>query len=473
MHSRAAFRHVRALASRATAAATKPRVTSRMIRLDDGLLAALLARGVSRRSFLKFCAAMTATLAIPASHASEIAAAVAAAPRLPLVWLHGQACGGNTATFLRSSDPTTAEILVDLLSVEYHETLMASSGPEAERSRVETMATYPNGYLAVVEGGIPTAEDGVHCMVGGRVFRDIVREVCDGAIATIAVGSCAFDGGTPAASGGETGAVGAGHVVSGGELIALPGCPLNVDNLAATIVYYLRFKKLPPTDPQHRPLFAYGGLIHNQCERRAAFEFGQFVTSWGDEGAQKGWCLYKMGCKGPEVYANCPTQKYADGTSWPVRAGHGCIGCTMPRFWDSMGPAYARLPAPLPFAPNISADFIGAAVVAGVAGVTVVHGGASYVRERRARAAGHGAPVGATEATEPAGDGAGGTDAATADVATSAALGTAAVAPPAELASPALVEETPPGTSVDEPTVDAPPVAPGSPTGDDVPDGVA
>ena len=79
------------------------------------------------------------------------------------------------------------------------------------------MATYPNGYIAVVEGGIPTAEDGVHCMVGGRFFPDIVREVRAGALATIAVGSCAFDGGTPAATGGPTGAVGAGHVASGGS----------------------------------------------------------------------------------------------------------------------------------------------------------------------------------------------------------------------------------------------------------------
>ena len=176
-----------------------------------------------------------------------------------------------------------------------------------------------------------------------------------------------------------------------------------MDNLTATIVYYLRFKKFP-TDFRQRPLFAYGGLIHNQCERRAHYEFGEFVTSWGDEAAQKGWCLYKMGCKGPEVYANCPTQKYDAGTSWPVRAGQGCIGCTMPGFWDSMGPSHGRPPSPIPFAPNTRADFIGAAVVAGVAALTVVHGGASYARERRARAEGQARQRGraTAEATEAA-----------------------------------------------------------------------
>ena len=62
-----------------------------------------------------------------------------------------------------------------------------------------------------------------------------------------------------------------------------------------------------------RPLFAYGNLIHNQCERRPHFEFGEFALAWGDEGAQTGWCLYKLGCKGPETMANCPTVRYGDG----------------------------------------------------------------------------------------------------------------------------------------------------------------
>ncbi len=332
---------------------------------------------------------------------------------------------------------------------------MAASGTAAERSLIDAMATYPNGYLAVVEGAIPTAEDGVHCMVGGRVFADIVREVCAGAVATIAVGSCAFDGGAPAASGGETGAVGIGRIVSGGQLVALPGCPLNVDNLAATIVHYLTFKRLPPIDGRGRPLFAYGGLIHNQCERRAAFEFGQFVTSWGDEGAQKGWCLYKMGCKGPEVFANCPTQQYAEGTSWAVRAGHGCIGCTMPGFWDAMGPAYARLPAPIPFVPNITVDQVGVALVGGIAAVTVVHGGASYVRARRTGAATRRA---AAAGAVPVASGADVT-AELAPVPAAVAVATP-VEPPAPVEAPAPVEvpapmeatapdETPPAVPVD------------------------
>ncbi len=358
--------------------------------LDDGLHAAMVRRGMSRRSFLRFSVAMAGVLALPTTYAPRIAAAVSAAPRIPVIWLRGQACAGNSEALFQATKPTVPELVLDLLSVDYHEAIMAASGAAAELSRTAAMEAQPNGYIAVVEGGIPIGEDGAWCTIGGRAFRDVVREVCDGALLTIAVGTCAFDGGLPAAAGGPTGAVGVDEVVPDAPLVSLPGCPLNVENLTATIVHYLTFKELPPADQRGRPLFAYGGLIHNQCERRASFEFGQFVTAWGDEASQKGWCLYKMGCKGPETYANCPTTRYADGTSWPVKAGHGCIGCTMPRFWDAMGDAYRRLPAPLPFVPELTADHVGQALVGGVAALTVVHGTASYVRARRSRPAGRG-----------------------------------------------------------------------------------
>jgi hypothetical protein len=158
---------------------------------------------------------------------------------------------------------------------------------------------------------------------------------------------------------------------------------MNAANLAATLVHFLTFRALPAADSRGRPLFAYGALLHNLCERRPHFEFGEFVLDWGDEGAQKGWCLYKMGCKGPQNFSNCATVRYDEGTSWPVQAGHGCIGCHMPGFWDQMGPAYARLPSWLPFNPDVSVDSAGMLLVGGVAALAVGHGAASMVRARR------------------------------------------------------------------------------------------
>ena len=352
---------------------------------DRTLLEYLLRKGVSRRTFLKFCGAMTATLALPASYAPRVAAALSAAPRLPVVWLEGQDCAGNTEGFLRASHPTVAELVLDTLDVEYHETIMASAGRAAEKSLSDAVAAYPGKYIAIVEGAIPLADGGIYCLVGGKTFLSTVQEVCNNALLTIAVGTCAFDGGLPAANGGPTGATGVANVVPRAKVINLPGCPMNVQNLTATIVYYLTFHSLPATDAMGRPLFAYGQLLHDQCERRAHFDAGEYVLAWGDAGAREGWCLYKMGCKGPETFANCPTVRFNDRTSWPVKAGHGCVGCTMPRFWDQMTPFYRRLSNPPGFAVDVTADQIGLGLVGVVAALSAAHGTVSYVRARRQR----------------------------------------------------------------------------------------
>jgi hydrogenase small subunit len=371
--------------------------------LDVRLGDLLARRGVSRRRFLQFGALMAAALALPATYGPRIARAVARAPRIPVIWLEGQDCAGNTEAFLRASHPTVGDLVLEILSVDYHETLMAAAGAAAERSRIETMDRFPNGYIAVVEGSIPIADGGIYCVVGGRTFREIAIEVCSGALAVIAVGSCAFDGGLPAAIGGTTGAVGIGQLVHGPPIINLPGCPMNVQNLTATIVHYLTFGVWPALDGRGRPLFAYGQLIHDQCERRAHFEHGEFVQTWGDEGHRKGWCLYKMGCKGPATFANCPTVRFNDRTSWPVKVGHGCIGCTMPGFWDQMSPFYRHLPAPPPFPTDVTVDDIGIGLVGIVGGLAAAHAVGSYVRRRRLdRAAAATAASSEPPATAPA-----------------------------------------------------------------------
>jgi hydrogenase small subunit len=356
-----------------------------MDRSEAGLVELLAEHGVSRRAFLQFSATMAGVLALPPSYAPRIARALtaAAAARTPVVWLEGQDCAGNTEGLLRASHPTVADLILNIISLDYHETIMAAAGSQAEAALASTMTTYPNGYIAVVEGGIPIADGGVYCTIGGKAFDQTVKDVCENALAVIAVGSCAFDGGLPAASGGPTGAVGASAVLPGKKVINLPGCPMNVQNLTATIVHYLTFNEFPATDAAGRPLFAYGQLIHDQCERRAHFERGEYVLEWGDAGSLNGWCLYKMGCKGPETYANCPTARFNDATSWPVKAGHGCVGCTMPHFWDTMSPFYKRLETPPPFATDVNADKLGIALVAFVAGASAIHGAASYAKYRR------------------------------------------------------------------------------------------
>jgi hydrogenase small subunit len=343
---------------------------------------------------------MAAALALPSTFAPRIARALETAPRLPVIWREGQDCAGNTEGFLRASNPSVTDLVLDVLSVDYHETIMAPAGEAAEASMHSTIDAHPGGYILIVEGAIPTTEGGIYCTVGGHTFESIVREAADDALAVISVGTCAFDGGLPAAMGGPTGALGTEAIVPGAKLINLPGCPMNVQNLTATIVHYLTFGQLPATDSHNRPYFAYGQLIHEQCERRAHFERGEYVLDWGGQGARDGWCLYKMRCKGPATMANCPTIRFNDGTSWPVKAGHGCVGCTMPGFWDWMSPFYRRLPATPGLASDVTADQVGLALVGAVAGLTAAHGAASYVRRRRAVSSAAGAAT-PSEPSEP------------------------------------------------------------------------
>lgn len=357
---------------------------------SSSLEARLQDRGISRRQFLKFCGVMAATLALPVTFTPKIARAMNTAGRLPVVWLEFQDCAGNTESFLRASAPSVADIVLEQISLDYHETLMAAAGHQSERSLQEALTQYPGQYIAIVEGSIPTKDGGIYCTIGGRTALDIAREVCGNALATIAVGACAWDGGWPGSGPNPTGAMGVKDAVPGlKNLINMPGCPVNVVNLTATLVHFLTFKELPATDAMGRPFFAYGQLIHNNCERRGHFDAGRFVETWGDEGHRMGYCLYKMGCKGPQTYSNCPSVQWNEATNWPIGVGHGCVGCMSPHFWDNTVPFYERLPHVEGFAVEATADTVGAVVVGAVAAASATHAVVSAVRAKRQPRASH------------------------------------------------------------------------------------
>ena len=350
-------------------------------RSDCSIGEILRQRGVSRRDFLKFCSAVTAAMALPASFAPRVAQALDEVKRPTLVWLEFQSCTGDSEALLRSANPTVAEIILDILSVDYHETIMAAAGHQAEEALDKTIAAFKGKYICVIEGSIPMKDGGVYGSTGGKSHLDRARQVCGGALATIAVGTCASYGGIAAAVPNPTGAVGVMQAVPGATVINLPGCPVNADNLTATIVHYLVFGKIPALDGHGRPLFAYGKRIHDNCERRPHFDAGQYVEHWGDDGHRKGFCLYKMGCKGPATFHNCPTQRYNEKTSWPIGSGHPCAGCSEPNFWDTMSPMYKRLPHVPGFGIEATADKIGVGLVAGAAAAFAVHGALNALRK--------------------------------------------------------------------------------------------
>lgn len=296
-------------------------------------------KGISRRDFMKYCTMLTATMGLSSSYVSKVAAAIANAPRTPVVWLAFAECTGCAESALRTMYPWIDELVLDIISLDYHETIMAPSGTAAEKSLHDTITKHEGKFICIADGAIPTANNGQWGTVGGKTMMEIAKEVCPKALATICIGTCASYGGLPAAAPNPSGAKSVSEV-TGLKTLNIPGCPPNPINLVGTIVNYLLFGKLPELDDKGRPLFAYGKTIHDQCPKRSHFENGEFVTSFGSEEAKKGYCLYQMGCKGPETYNNCPIVKFNDGTSWPVQAGHPCIGCSEPNFWDKFTPFY-------------------------------------------------------------------------------------------------------------------------------------
>ena len=353
-----------------------------MLPPEESFATALAKRGITRRKFVKFCTMMTAVLALPPRYVAQVAKALERTTKPVLVWLEFQDCAGNTESILRSSHPTVLEVVLDLLSWEYHETIMAGAGKQAEQALERVVSEHKGKYITVVEGAIPLADGGVYCTIAGKTALDIARHVCSNAVATIATGACAWDGGLVAAAPNPTGAVGVQEAVPGIKVVNLGGCPANPANTAAVLVHYLTFGELPALDQYNRPLFAYGRIIHDQCERRAHYDAGRYVEEWGDEGHRRGWCLYKMGCKGPQATFNCPAIRWNDQTSWPVKAGHGCVACASYRFWDTQSPFYKRLPQVPGFSVDTTAGEIGLALTAGVAGATLAHGIASALRDR-------------------------------------------------------------------------------------------
>jgi hydrogenase small subunit len=322
---------------------------------------ALRANGISRRSFLKFCATTASLMALPPSAATAIASALEAARRPSVIWLSFQECTGCTESLTRSHAPSIEGLIFDAISLDYHHTLQAAAGDGAEDARLAAMKENHGNYIVVVDGSIPLKDDGIYSTIAGMTNLEMLKETVEGAAAVVAVGSCAAFGGLPQANPNPTGAASVSDIIKDKPIINVPGCPPIPVVISGVLAQFLTFG-LPELDHLGRPMAFYGQSIHDRCYRRPFYERGQFAETFDDEGAKKGWCLYKLGCKGPTTYNACATTKWNNGTSFPIEAGHGCIGCSEPRFWDAGG-FYEAISTPSS-TPN---DVLGAAAIAGVA----------------------------------------------------------------------------------------------------------
>ena len=337
-------------------------------------LGAMLAqRGISRRTFLKYCTILTSLMALPPGTAPAIAQALAKARRASVIWLPFQECTGCTESILRSTSPTLEGLIFDALSLDYHETIMAASGEAAEAARQRAMKDNFGKYLVVVDGSVTTLEDGAYSCIGGRSNLDWLNEAAKGAAAIVAVGTCASFGGLPKAHPNPTRAVAVSDIIKDKPVINVPGCPPIAAVMTGVLAYYLTFGKVPELDALGRPKSFYGETIHDRCYRRPFYDQGKLAKTFDDEGARNGWCLYELGCKGPTTYNACATLKWNSGTSFPIQSGHGCLGCAEPDFWDK-GSFYKALP---------TGSWGSGATLGAAAAVGVVLGTAAALAARR------------------------------------------------------------------------------------------
>lgn len=334
---------------------------------------ALRRKGVTRRDFLKFCSLAAVAMGLgPMAHL-EIAHAMETRPYLPVIWINGLSCSCCTESFIRSSHPLASDIILSMIALDYQDTIMAAAGDQANQNFEDAIREYAGHYILAVEGNAPLETDGMFCIDGGRPFPG--------------TSSCAALPEPRPSSPGATAPPGA----ACRQLIPIPrrprgpqacprqaghqgsGCPPIPEVMSNVIAYILTYDRLPKLDSQGRPEVFYGKRVHDQCVRRAHFDAGQFVESWDDEAASLGYCLYKMGCKGPSTYNACPATRWNDGVSYPIQSGHGCLGCAEQNFWDH-GSFYDRITNIPQFGTNTTAETVGVGVLAGIGAGVVTHG---------------------------------------------------------------------------------------------------
>jgi hydrogenase small subunit len=206
---------------------------------------------------------------------------------------------------------------------------MAAAGADAEAALADAMKANKGKYVLVVEGSIPTKNSGVYLKIANKWGIDYLKDVAKDAAAIIAIGSCASWGGVQSSGMNPTGSVGVDQIIKDKPIVNIPGCPPNPYVTLAVVLQYAKTGTVPELDAFKRPKFAYDRVIHETCPRRAHFDAGRFAEQFGDEGHRSGYCLFKLGCKGPTTHAPCATRHFNDVVdAWPIGIGAPCFGCT-------------------------------------------------------------------------------------------------------------------------------------------------
>ncbi len=365
--------------------------------MTDSFIESLEARGLTRRAFLAFCGTIAAAIGVEGIGQAEVAEAIESnwvgnseGNLAPVIWMELGSCTGCTESFAQSAEPDPATLLLEYLALNYSETLGAAAGETLEQCRKQTIENNPGKYILVVEGAVMTGWNGDALRIAGEATcapgESPLLDTAKHAAAVISAGSCAVDGGMIAGVPNPAGAEGVQKYLSDNgvtdvPVVNLPSCPVNPSTLVAVICQYLLLGTLPALDGKNKPTAYYSETIHDNCQRRGHFENGEFVYQFGSKEEALGYCLYPVGCKGPQTSANCSTIRWNRRTSWCIDAGAPCIGCatanpgcTQRNWFDVSAPFTKRMKniriGDLFFQPTTAALIVTGVVVV----VLVVHG---------------------------------------------------------------------------------------------------
>ena len=310
----------------------------------------LEARGISRRSFLEFCGAVAVAAGLSASAAPRVAHALEESVigaktgnLFPVLWIEGASCTGCTESFAQIETPDVGKVVLELISLNYSDVLCAGAGHSLEEAKKQTIEN--GNYVVVYEGGITQGFGGNTLRVAMETGEEILEHAASNAAAVIALGSCAVNGGWMAAYPNAADATGVQQFLEKKGIktpvVNIPGCPANPEWLMSVLVQVLfmggdqalvegdvpAVVNLLGLDDQAKPKGIFGQTIHDNCERRGHFENGEFVYKFGSKEEELGYCLYPLGCKGPQTYSNCGVTMWNNRRSWCIQAGSPCLGC--------------------------------------------------------------------------------------------------------------------------------------------------
>ena len=313
---------------------------------------------LSRRDFVNLCSGTVAGYGISRMFHPAVRQALAetlTGERPPVFWLQGQGCTGCSVSLLNSTHPAIADVLLQIISLDFHPTLMADEGEPAINYMRRVAREKQGQFFLVVEGAVPVEQDGRYCVIGEADHKELtlegtLREMGPNAAAVLAVGTCAAYGGIPAAHGSVTGAMGVRDFFQSAGIqtpvVNIPGCPPHPDWIVGTLLVALDFIKqkgladglaevLPLLDDDGRPTPFYGANTHENCPYLYLFDEGTMAEVITD----KNGCRYDLGCKGPNSMCDSPTRRWNGKVNWCIENAV-CIGCVQPDFPDGQSPFY-------------------------------------------------------------------------------------------------------------------------------------